>query len=249
MKHVGLVLLVLITRVAPGTGVCRAPNGHDGLPGQQGSPGRDGRPGEKGDTGDPGLFSGIVGEKGKMGPRGDPGLPGTHGFRGYVGPTGLSGEPGLPGQRGQKGRSGQGGGLVGKERPAFSVVKTTSNDPAPGKPVTFDKHITNEGNCFETRSGIFHSCKNGWYYFTYNIVSEGNLCINIMKNTRKEVGFCDSGGSRNNWYKYQMNSGGTVLRLKKGDTVWLQTTEGNNNIFGSEDLNSVFSGFLLFPAE
>uniref|UniRef100_UPI00398E5226 complement C1q subcomponent subunit A-like n=1 Tax=Pristiophorus japonicus TaxID=55135 RepID=UPI00398E5226 len=249
MKRVELVLLALISRAAAGTGVCRGPDGHDGTPGMQGAPGRDGRPGENGDTGDAGMLSGVVGEQGKMGPQGDPGQPGSHGSRGFVGPSGSDGEPGPPGPRGQKGESGEGGGLAGKERPAFSVVKITTTDPRPEDPIIFDKFITNEGDCFNIRNGIFYTCKPGWYYFTYNIVSEGGLCINIMKNDRKEAGFCDVAGRQSNWLQYQMNSGGTVLQLRMNDRVWLETTPGNNQIFGSEDINSVFSGFLIFPAE
>ncbi|XP_041062714.1 complement C1q subcomponent subunit A-like isoform X2 [Carcharodon carcharias] len=249
MMHVGLVLFALITRAAAGTSPCQAPNGQDGLPGAPGAPGRDGRPGEDGDTGDPGMHTGILGEPGVKGQRGNPGPPGTPGLRGYVGPTGPIGEAGLAGAKGQKGQSGQGGGLQGKERPAFSVVKVTTNDPVPGRPVMFDRAITNEGECFKMALGKFLSCKAGWYYFTYNMISEGKLCINIMKNNRKEAGFCDTHGSKNNWQKYQMNSGGTVLRLNKRDEVWLQTTQHHSDVFGSDDLNSVFSGFLLFPAE
>ncbi|XP_067873672.1 complement C1q subcomponent subunit A-like [Heterodontus francisci] len=249
MMRVGLVLFVLITRAAAGTGECRAPDGQDGLPGAKGARGRNGRPGENGDTGDPGIPSGIVGEPGMKGLQGNPGQPGIHGPRGYVGPTGPRGEPGPPGSKGQKGQSGQGGGRAGKERPAFSAVKNTSSDPAPEKPMTFNKFITNEGGCFNIASGIFLTYKPGWYYFTYNIASDGKLCINIMKNNRKEAGFCDARGSGSSWPKYQMNSGGTVLRLSKGDQVWLQTTQGNNKVFGSDDISSVFSGFLLFPAE
>ncbi|XP_078095323.1 complement C1q subcomponent subunit A-like isoform X2 [Mustelus asterias] len=249
MMHMGLVLFLLITRAAAGTGVCRAPNGQDGLPGAPGAPGRNGRPGENGDTGDPGMHTGTFDTAGTKGHQGDPGPPGTPGPRGYVGPAGQRGHTGSAGPKGQKGQSGQGGGLQGRERPAFSVVKVTTADPVPGKPVIFDRAITNEGNCFNTGDGKFETYKAGWYFFTYNMVSEGKLCVSIMKNGQKAAGFCDTHGSKDTWHKYQVNSGGTVLQLNKNDKVWLETKLGHSNVFGSEDLNSVFSGFLLFPAE
>ncbi|XP_072442928.1 complement C1q subcomponent subunit A-like [Chiloscyllium punctatum] len=247
MIREGLLLFVLITRAAAGTGGCRAPDGKNGLPGAPGQPGRNGRPGQDGDTGEPGIYTGIRGEPGVKGQRGNPGHPGKNGPKGYVGPAGPRGSPGTPGLKGQKGESGQGGGLQGTERPAFSVIKNTTNDPFPERPIMFDKVITNEGECFRVDLGKFHCCKGGWYFFTYNMVSEGKLCVNIMKNSRKTVGICDTHGSKNNWQQNQMNSGGTVLKLRKGDEVWLQTTPGYNNVFGSDEVNSVFSGFLLFP--
>ncbi|XP_051894912.1 complement C1q subcomponent subunit A-like [Pristis pectinata] len=249
MKWVGLLLLILLTRSAADTSECPAPDGEDGQPGMPGTPGRNGRPGDKGNTGDPGKASSILGERGKQGPPGDPGLPGTHGPRGYVGPMGPKGEVGPPGPKGQKGQSGLGGGLAGRERPAFSAARTIAGNPNPGSPVIFDKNITNEGGCFHLHSGKFLTCKAGWYFFTYNVVTEGKLCIKIMKNNRKEAGFCDTAASSVSGASYQMNSGGTVLRLKKNDQVWLQTVPDHNNIFGSNEINSVFSGFLLFPDE
>ncbi|XP_048417810.2 complement C1q subcomponent subunit A-like isoform X2 [Stegostoma tigrinum] len=247
MIREGLLLFALITRAAASTGGCRAPDGKDGLPGEPGEPGRDGRPGENGNTGEPGMYTGIHGEPGMKGRRGNPGQPGKNGPKGYVGPAGPKGLPGAPGAKGQKGESGQGVGQQGKERPAFSVIKNASNNPSPASPVRFDKVITNEGECFDINQAKFRCCKNGWYFFTYSMVSNGKLCVNIMKNRNKEIGLCDTHGSKNSWQSNQLNSGGTVLRLRKGDEVWLQTTPGHNNIFGSAEINSIFSGFLLFP--
>ncbi|XP_062889474.1 complement C1q subcomponent subunit C-like [Mobula hypostoma] len=250
MECVGLMLFLLLAQAAVADTIeCRAPKGQDGKPGNPGPRGRDGRRGDDGDTGDPGMASHILGEPRKMGPPGDPGLPGAHGPRGYAGRMGPKGEPGPPGPKGQKGQSGRGSGLVGVDRPAFSVMRTIAGHPHPNHRVIFNRNITNEGGCFQTDSGTFLTCKAGWYFFTYNVVTEGKLCINIMKNNKKEAGFCDLAAESNTGARYQMNSGGTVLRLNINDQVWLQTVPDFNNIFGSSDINSVFSGFLLFPDE
>ncbi|XP_059807649.1 complement C1q subcomponent subunit A-like isoform X2 [Hypanus sabinus] len=248
MECVGLVLFLLMAETAAAA-ECRAPDGQDGKPGNQGPPGRDGRRGEKGDTGDPGMASHILGEPRKKGQPGDPGLPGAHGPRGYVGRMGPKGEPGPPGPKGQKGQSGRGSGLVGVDRPAFSVVRTIATQHNPKHRVIFNRNITNEGGCFQINSGTFLTCKAGWYFFTYNVVTTGELCINIMKNNKKEAGFCDLAARSSTRANYQMNSGGTVLKLNINDQVWLQTKPGFHNIVGSDEVNSVFSGFLLFPDE
>ncbi|XP_072887739.1 complement C1q subcomponent subunit A-like [Hemitrygon akajei] len=250
MQCVGLVLFLLMAETAAADTIeCRAPDGQDGKPGNQGPPGRDGRRGEKGDTGDPGMASHILGEPRKKGQPGDPGLPGAHGPRGYVGRMGPRGEPGPPGPKGQKGQSGRGSGLVGVDRPAFSVVRTIATQHNPKHRVIFNRNITNEGGCFQLNSGTFLTCKAGWYFFTYNVVTTEKLCINIMKNNKKEAGFCDLAASSNTRANYQMNSGGTVLKLNINDQVWLQTKSGYHNIVGSDEVSSVFSGFLLFPDE
>ncbi|XP_069775276.1 complement C1q subcomponent subunit A-like [Narcine bancroftii] len=249
MKGVGLLLLILMAQAAANNKRCRGPDGQDGNPGNPGKPGRNGRVGEKGDTGDPGEASNVRGVVGEKGAPGDPGLPGVPGPRGYFGQIGPQGETGSPGLKGKKGQSGQRGGLVDNDRPAFSAVKVSSNHTSIGNIVSFDKHIVNKGDCFQTENGIFLTCKAGWYYFTYNLVTTGKLCINIMKNNQKQAGFCDVRAHINNDHQYQMNSGGIVVRLKMKDQVWLQTLPNFNNIFGSDEVNSVFSGFLLFPDE
>ncbi|XP_042199434.1 complement C1q subcomponent subunit A isoform X1 [Callorhinchus milii] len=248
------LLLMLVTGAATDS-ECKAPDGRDGLLGMKGSPGRNGRQGEKGDRGEPaGLPPSIgSGQPGLKGRQGDPGKAGIPGIKGYAGLPGLLGESGAAGEKGRKGQSGEGGGLHGSERPAFSVAKVTSHPPSPKSSVKFTKVITNEGGCFRVNTGQFVCCKSGWYYFTYNAVAVGDLCVQIKVSHHPDTkghtiaSFCDTSSSSQN--KYQMNSGGTVLHLSELDKVWLQVKENKNKMYGSEERNSVFSGFLLFPDE
>lgn len=247
MRDVGLLLLILTIPNVADASECRAPDGQAGKAGQPGITGRAGRPGARGDTGDPGATSGTSDVPIKRGPAGDPGSPGKHGSKGHVGQTGPIGENGPYGPQGQKGHSGQGGGLRGKERPAFSAVISSMGRSSHGPIITFDRMITNEGLCFQRGTGKFLTCKAGWYYFTYNIATGGKLCIKIMKNNVEVAGFCDVAASVYSRSNYQINSGGVVLRLKKQDQVYLEMVPEYNNIYGSDEVNSVFSGFLLFP--
>ncbi|XP_078281361.1 complement C1q subcomponent subunit A-like [Rhinoraja longicauda] len=246
MRGVGLLLLILMMPTVADAIKC-VPDGQDGNPGAPGTAGRDGRPGTRGDTGNPGAASGTVDAPQKRGPPGDPGSAGNHGRKGHIGQVGLIGEDGPHGPQGQKGSSGQGGGLRGRERPAFSAVISSIPPPSYRKPIIFNRYITNEGNCFERASGKFLTCKAGWYYFTFNIATRGKLCINIMRNNIKEAGFCDVAATKSQRPNIQINSGGIVLRLKRQDQVWLETLPDYNNIYGSADVTSIFSGFLLFP--
>ncbi|NXM66620.1 C1QA protein, partial [Serilophus lunatus] len=217
-------------------GVCRAPDGKDGLPG---IPGLDGRPGQKGDMGEPGKPAprpGIRGLKGDTGEPGIPGLPGSTGFRGHPGPPGL---PGIPGHKGYKGKAGN---ILEQLRPAFSASRRSP--PSMGRTVVFDNIITNQENSYSPQTGQFTCGIPGFYYFAYQVVSSGDLCLSITKNGESVVSFCDN----NSHGILQVNSGSSVLSLAVGDQVSVSTDPARGSrIYSGSEADSVFSGFLLFP--
>lgn len=217
-------------------GVCRAPNGKDGFPG---IPGLDGRPGQKGDVGEPGRSAPRTGIRGPKGDKGESGLPGIPGNQGYHGPPGLPGMPGMPGLKGAKGNAGS---FQQQQHPAFSASRTMSLFR--GTTVVFNNIITNEENSYSPQTGEFTCSIPGIYYFAYQVVSNGDLCLSITKNAERVVSFCDN-NSRN---ILQVNSGSSVLSLAMGDRVSVNTipTKGNLIYHGSE-ADSVFSGFMLYP--
>ncbi|NWT11375.1 C1QA protein, partial [Vireo altiloquus] len=217
-------------------GVCKAPDGKNGSPG---APGRDGRPGQKGDMGEPGRPAPSTDTKG---PKGDAGEPGPPGFPGMVGPPGvpgLSGPPGPPGLLGPKGIAGD---ILGHPRPAFSASRLSP--PRAGTTVVFDRIITNEENSYSPQTGKFTCSVAGLYYFAYQVVSSGDLCLSITKNGLGVVSFCDD----NSYGILQVNSGSTVLSLAKGDQVSLTTNPARgSSIYSGSEADSVFSGFLVSP--
>ncbi|XP_051493366.1 complement C1q subcomponent subunit A [Apus apus] len=225
---------VLGTALAQGN-TCRAPDGKDGLPGV---PGLDGRPGQKGDRGEPGKSAqrtGIQGLKGDAGEPGPPGIPGNQGYHGLYGP------PGVPGLAGPKGEKGKAGNILEQPRPAFSASR--KSPPPLGKTVVFDNIITNEESSYSPRSGEFTCRVPGLYYFSYQVVSSGDLCLSITKNQERVVTFCDS----NSRELLQVNSGSSVISLAEGDRVALSTDPRGSSIYSGSDADSVFSGFMLFP--
>ncbi|NXI44454.1 C1QA protein, partial [Galbula dea] len=216
--------------------VCRAPDGKDGF---QGVPGLDGRPGQKGDVGEPGKSAqrtGIQGPKGDAGEPGPPGIPGNQGYRGLHGP------PGLPGQPGPKGAKGKAGSILEHPRPAFSASRRSP--PSMGRTVVFDNIITNEESSYSPQTGEFTCRTPGIYYFAYQVVSSGDLCLSITKNSERVVSFCDY-NSRN---LLQVNSGSSVLSLAVGDRVSVSSDPARGSmIYSGSEADSVFSGFMLFP--
>ncbi|KAM4703223.1 uncharacterized protein WCC33_011829 [Rhinophrynus dorsalis] len=213
--------------------------GLPGIPGTPGPDGKDGPDGAKGEVGPPGIIDGWNPEDHK-------GDPGQRGYPGKVGPKGPLGPPGLPGINGQKGVKGESGGYKTNLQSAFSAKKLFPQFPRKDQPVRFDNVITNKNNHYDPKNGKF-TCKiPGIYYFTYHVTSRGNLCLNIMKGIdrgSKVVTFCDQV-----YNTFQVTTGGVVLKVQKGESVWLEPTE-KNSLLGTEGADSIFTGFLLFPDE
>lgn len=217
--------------------VCQAPDGRDG---HQGASGLNGRPGRKGDVGEPGLSGRSTSQRGPKGDAGEPGTPGPPGDRGY---RGLDGPLGPPGEVGDKGIKGQVGNVQLQPRAAFSA---TRRNPRPnGNMVVFDNIITNQETSYSGELGVF-TCKDpGFYYFTFQVISKGNLCLRLMHKDASVATFCDN----NSQNILQVNSGGSVLKLAMDERVWLESDpQAGNSVYDGTDADSVFSGFFLFPS-
>lgn len=239
-----MILLCLSTAWLSNASTCTGPAlipGIPGMPGTPGSNGQDGADGSKGNRGPPGQ-AGDFRDAGDPGDLGEPGYPGKVGPRG---PAGSKGPPGPPGPQGPKGDSGDSESSL---KSAFSATRAITFPPRRSQPIRFDRVITNINNHYENRYGRFVCQVPGLYYFTYHVTSRGNLCIHLKKSSpsnrgEKIVAFCDYV-----YNTFQVTTGGVVLRLEVGEAVWLEPTEKNSLIGGTEGADSIFSGFLLFPA-
>ncbi|NP_001279755.1 complement C1q subcomponent subunit B precursor [Callorhinchus milii] len=226
------LLCVVMFPVAEESGVPGIP----GMPGIPGNPGRDGRDSVKGPRGKPGSLGAGPGES-ERGEKGDAGTVGQPGKRGHSGKQGAKGEPGIPGERGDVGKSGH---HKSSLKSAFSARRAGNESPPRDTPIVFSRDISNDQQHYDNTTGKFTCYINGYYYFVYHATSNSNLCLGLIKNGEKKVGFCNRGGAQ------QVTSGGSVLHLNINDTVWLEPTD-YNAMLGSEDTNSFFSGFLIFP--
>ncbi|KAK6486289.1 hypothetical protein HHUSO_G9854 [Huso huso] len=239
-----------------------AERGAPGKLGPQGVPGPVGNTGQKGERGLPGP----QGPKGEVGPRGPQGLQGVVGpqgeigYPGPIGPTGIEGpkgEIGVPGHKGNIGHQGEKGdqGEAGEKgatgdmptvyRSAFSAGLTElSKLPPANAPIKFDKIIYNRQGHYEPSTGVFTCVFAGAYYFTYHItVYTRSVKVALVKSGTRVLHTAN---------RYQSSedqaSGGAVLQLREGDTVWLQVIGGefSNGLFADEDDDTTFTGFLLF---
>uniref|UniRef100_A0A8C8SF88 C1q domain-containing protein n=1 Tax=Pelusios castaneus TaxID=367368 RepID=A0A8C8SF88_9SAUR len=200
------------------------------LPGPQGPPGNNGVPGHNG-------HNGRDGEKGEKGDRGEPGATGIRGAQGppgKLGPTGPKGERGQAGPIGPQGMPGQ---CPPQQKSAFAM-KLAKNYPAPKKPIIFHEILYNDQQHFDTETGIYTCQIPGVYYFGYNVeVYRDTTTILLMKNSQAVIGTHQT--TKNS---YENMSGSTVLKLKKGDKVWLEANLESNGATHT----SYFLGYLIF---
>ncbi|XP_072282812.1 complement C1q subcomponent subunit A-like [Pyxicephalus adspersus] len=187
-----------------------------------------------------GRLSGLTITKGDIGDPGAPGEPGSIGYKGPEGPLGPTGELGIPGSKGAMADA------RNQRRPAFSATFTGFKDNT----LLFGQIITNQEAVYDGATGRFICKDPGYYYFTFQVVSAGDLCLHIWSkmgtaNARKLLSFCD----KNQMGRSQVNSGGTVLNLSTKDQVWIETDAKGRKVADKDSSSSVFSGFLLFPRE
>ncbi|XP_069466974.1 complement C1q subcomponent subunit C [Ambystoma mexicanum] len=232
-----LVLLTILPVALLDKDVCPCSYGTAGLPGMPGFPGKDGRDGLKGAKGEIGIPA-TLGPHGIKGEKGNRGTKGPVGKNGPLGPPGVAGEKGDPGQKGDAGQPGSHKHLY---QSAFSVARITEQFPEKNAKVRFTKEISNKMKDYDTSTGTFTCRIAGLYYFTYHASQTANLCVVLYLNNEKKASFCEHMTNR-----VQVTSGGILLPLKIGQQVWLQVND-YNGMQGTQNQDSVFSGFLLFP--
>lgn len=233
-------------------------NGSPGLPGtkgqkgEQGSlceclPGEKGEPGLKGEMGPPGMdgFDGENGERGETGPPGPKGDTGARGPPGARGMAGMRGERGPKGVRGPRGLKGSPGESLEEVRSAFSVGLFPSRSfPPPNLPVKFDKVFYNGGGHWDSALNKFNVTYPGVYLFSYHITVRSRpvrvtLVVNGVRRLR----------TRDSLYGQDIDQASNLvlLHLNEGDQVWLETLRDWNGIYSSNEDDSTFSGFLVYP--
>uniref|UniRef100_A0A8D0F3L8 C1q domain-containing protein n=1 Tax=Strix occidentalis caurina TaxID=311401 RepID=A0A8D0F3L8_STROC len=171
--------------------------------------------------------------QGPPGPPGPPGMPGNHGNNGNNGATGQEGAKGEKGDKGDMGPRGERGhhgpkgekgypGIPPELQVAFMASMAThfSNQ---NSGIIFSSVETNVGNFFDVMTGRFGAPVNG------------ELWSIMMRNYYESKGKADTSGNS------------AVLKLAKGDEVWLRM--GNGALHGDHQRFSTFAGFLLFETK
>uniref|UniRef100_UPI00398E5887 adiponectin-like n=1 Tax=Pristiophorus japonicus TaxID=55135 RepID=UPI00398E5887 len=183
---------------------------------------------------------GTSGHHGLPGRDGRDGPPGAKGERGERGPNGDVGPPGYPGKAGPQGSPGPMSTLTHQRMYAFHVGLTSSNPPS-DIPIIFSKIFYNDQNVYSPISGKFTSPVNGIYFFTYQItVWDQDMKVTLMKNG-DEIQYTQVSSS----LKTVQGSGTAILKLLKGDEIWLKVAEQKNGLYADSNDDTTFTGFLL----
>lgn len=123
----------------------------------------------------------------------------------------------------------------------FTVIRETSQFPVPNTPIRFNTVITNPQGDYDTSTGKFTCKVPGLYYFVHHTSHTANLCVQLYRSNVQVTSFCDHMTNSK-----QVSSGGVLLRLQRGEEVWLAANDYNGMV-GTPGSDSVFSGFLFFP--
>ncbi|VDI04871.1 complement C1q tumor necrosis factor-related protein 3-like [Mytilus galloprovincialis] len=128
---------------------------------------------------------------------------------------------------------------VEDEYAAFTAI-TTNGDALPNGPIIYDKVITNVGQAYSSRSGIFHAPVPGVYSFSFSLMGlhSNTVYMYLYKNNAEVTRLYTAGGG-----KHEVASNTVHLSLEKGDEVYTKGTEGKK-LYASEPYN-LFSGVLI----
>ncbi|KAJ8368204.1 hypothetical protein SKAU_G00082320 [Synaphobranchus kaupii] len=227
------VFLILLMNLSNQLEDNKIPSLCPGQPGIPGSPGVHGSPGQPGRDGRDGR-DGAPGEKSDKGERGEPGVSGLRGT------TGDRGDPGEKGERGQQGE------CAVAPKSAFSAKMSEGRSmPVGAEAVCFDRVLFNEQGDYSAETGRFTCRVPGVYYFTVHAtVYRTSLQFDLIKNGHTAASYFQYFGS---WPKPASLSGGSLLHLVPGDTVWVQMALSEyNGLYSSPKTDSTFTGFLIY---
>nr|XP_034328818.1 complement C1q subcomponent subunit B-like [Crassostrea gigas] len=130
-----------------------------------------------------------------------------------------------------------------RQRVSFSVyVRRKPLMLGGGQTVKYDAVLTNDGNGYDDRTGVFTCPVAGTYMFVVDSLSKPDIALHLKLN-RKTVGKLYVSIAYQKTPLIQM-SRTVVLKLKVGDHVKVENHGGNSYIY--HDLSSGFNGVLLY---
>ncbi|XP_061176211.1 uncharacterized protein LOC133185171 [Saccostrea echinata] len=133
-------------------------------------------------------------------------------------------------------------------------VSSSGRSWSSGK-LIFTKVLYNQGNGYDSASGVFTAPSAGMYVFYVSITSysSNTISVDIILNGYSQVTARANGGSGSLYtgygssdysYPYQSGTNMAVLSLKRGDRVWTGYKSGTGYYTDSTPITT-FSGFLI----
>lgn len=127
---------------------------------------------------------------------------------------------------------------------AFSAaLSKTMSLPGIHQNIVFDHVFTNIGNGYNAHHGVFLAPVSGTYVFFVTVYATHNhdvWCQFVVNSIHKSTVYAESLNSAED-----TSSQTIILQLQQGDDVAIQLIKNTTEIYGSPNLYSTFSGFLL----
>ncbi|XP_053408209.1 otolin-1-like [Mercenaria mercenaria] len=152
--------------------------------------------------------------------------------------------------RGNSGISGKfprqtvGGGI------AFTAFLDHDGDYGAGQTITFNKIITNDGNGYNTHTGVFTCPEEGMYLFTFFVGERGEMdgvtqiWADLVINSNNVI---DAFAETRQFQEDAQGGNTVVIRLKLGDSVWVRSRFAGHHIEGDQTRTTSFTGLYLYP--
>ena len=104
----------------------------------------------------------------------------------------------------------------------------------------FDKVWTNVGNGYNPNAGKFTAPKSGLYQISGTVMSATGkkLHVYLFKNDKQTVSLYSGTGPAT-------GAVNIVLKLQKGETVYMKHKNSTQTIYSDSNVHCVFSGFLI----
>jgi hypothetical protein len=104
----------------------------------------------------------------------------------------------------------------------------------------FDHVWTNEGNGYNPNTGKFTAPKYGLYQKSGTVMSASGKYVHVFlfKNDKQTVTLFAGSG-------HDTGTINIVLKLQKGDTVYMKHPNSTETIYSTTSVYCVFSGFLI----
>lgn len=124
---------------------------------------------------------------------------------------------------------------------AFTAAVTSTSTTWNSGTLVFDAIISNVGNGYNPRTGVFTAPMNGAYVFYVSCIEyeRQDLRLEIVLNNVSKVRTLAYGGT-----DYQTGTNMVVLNLREGDNVWVRHYLGRGYYSKSIPLTT-FTGFMI----
>ena len=124
----------------------------------------------------------------------------------------------------------------------------STTKPADEETLVFKLSLLNDGQAYNNRTGVFTAPVDGVYVFLASLHGHGSkagdamVCVELLENGHQHAGAMTNAAGKND---YDSTSLHAVLRLTKGNRVWIRARTNENHLVQNR---ISFNGFLIYES-